>query len=62
VADSNPLGHPFRVWAGWAGGLMRSAYAQVDHRMLSLEAFKARKDRDPIEVIREHYGKTKPSG
>jgi predicted nucleic acid-binding Zn-ribbon protein len=43
-------------------GLMRSAYAQVDHRMLSLEAFKARRDRDPIEVIREHYGKTKISG
>jgi len=43
-------------------GLMRSAYAQVDHRMLSLEAFKARRDRDPLEVIREHYGKTKPSG
>lgn len=43
-------------------GLMRSAYAQVDHRLLSLEAFKARRDRDPLEVIREHYGKTKASG
>jgi hypothetical protein len=43
-------------------GLMRSAYAQVDHRMCSLEAFKARRDRDPLEVIREHYGKTGTSG
>lgn len=43
-------------------GLMRSAYAQVDHRMLSLESFKARKDRDPIEVLRELYGKTKTPG
>jgi hypothetical protein len=43
-------------------GLMRSAYAQVDHRLGILESFKARKDRDPIEVLRELYGKTKPSG
>jgi hypothetical protein len=43
-------------------GLMRSAYGQVDHRLLSLESFKARKDRDPIELIRELYGKTKTPG
>jgi predicted nuclease with TOPRIM domain len=43
-------------------GLMRSAYAQVDHRIQALEAFRVRKDRDPLEVIREHYGKTKASG
>lgn len=43
-------------------GSMRSAYAQVDHRIRSLEVFKARKDRDPLEIIREHYGKTEASG
>lgn len=45
-----------------ARGLMRSAHAQVDYRLLSLESFKARKDRDPIELIRELYGKTKTPG
>lgn len=43
-------------------GLMRSAYAQVDHRIQALEAFRVRKDRDPLEVIREHYGKTRTPG
>ena len=41
---------------------MRSAYAQVDHRIQSLEGFKARRDRESLEVIREHYGTTKTSG
>jgi hypothetical protein len=42
--------------------LMRSAYAQVDRRVHSLEDWRERKERDPIELIRERYGKTKASG
>ena len=42
--------------------LMRSSYAQVDRRVHSLEDWRERKERDPIELIRERYGKTKTSG
>ena len=42
--------------------LMRSAYAQVDRRVHSLEDWRERKERDPIELIRERYGKTQSSG
>lgn len=38
--------------------LMRSAYAQVDRRVHSLESWRERKDRDPIDLIRERFGKT----
>jgi chromosome segregation ATPase len=40
--------------------LMRSAYAQVDRRVHSLESWRELKERDPIELIREKFGK--PSG
>ena len=42
--------------------LMRSADAQVDRRVHSLEDWRERRERDPIELIRERYGKTKASG
>jgi predicted nucleic acid-binding Zn-ribbon protein len=42
--------------------LMRSAYAQVDRRVHSLEDWRESKERDPLELIRERYGKTKASG
>jgi predicted nucleic acid-binding Zn-ribbon protein len=45
-----------------ARSLMRSAYAQVDRRVHSLEAWRERKERDPIDLIRERYGKTGTSG
>lgn len=37
--------------------LMRSAYAQVDRRVHSLEDWRERKERDPLDLIRERYGK-----
>ena len=37
--------------------LMRSSYAQVDRRVHSLEDWRERKERDPLDLIRERYGK-----
>jgi predicted nucleic acid-binding Zn-ribbon protein len=38
-------------------GLMRSAYAQVDRRVHALESWRELKERDPIDLIREKFGK-----
>ena len=37
--------------------LMRSAYAQVDRRVHALESWRELKERDPIDLIREKFGK-----
>jgi phage shock protein A len=40
--------------------LIRSSYAQVDRRVHALESWRELKERDPLDLIREKYGK--PSG
>ena len=42
--------------------LLRSSYATLDRRTHSLESWRERKERDPIDLIRERYGKTQTSG
>jgi archaellum component FlaC len=39
-------------------GLIRSSYANLDTRTHSLESWRERKDRDPLDLIRERFGKT----
>jgi phage shock protein A len=37
--------------------LIRSSYAQVDRRVHALESWRELKERDPLDLIREKYGK-----
>jgi hypothetical protein len=39
-------------------GSIRSSYATLDRRTFALESWRERKERDPIDLIREKYGKT----
>jgi archaellum component FlaC len=38
-------------------GLIRASYANLDTRTHSLESWRERKDRDPLDLIRERFGK-----
>jgi hypothetical protein len=40
-----------------ARSLLRSSYAQVDRRVHALESWRELKERDPIDLIREKFGK-----
>lgn len=40
-------------------GLFRPMYMELDTRIGSLEAWRERTERDPLEIIRERFGKPK---
>lgn len=40
-------------------GLLRPMYMKLDTRISSLEAWRERTERDPLEIIRERFGKPK---
>jgi chromosome segregation ATPase len=40
-------------------GLLRPMYMKLDTRISSLESWRERTERDPLEIIRERYGKPK---
>jgi len=41
------------------GGLVKSLFTTVDSRLKVLESWKERTDRDPVEIVRERYGRPK---
>lgn len=38
-------------------GLLRPTYAQLDRRITQLEVWRETKERDPMDIIRERFGK-----
>jgi archaellum component FlaC len=41
------------------GGLVKAAFTALDSRVRILESWKERTDRDPVEIVRERYGRSR---